>query len=166
MENFIENERVVSQNPTVKISSTGKRFLAFIIDTFVLSLIFWLFVIVSPASSSCTQFHLGFTLDVNGQTTYSGVCGFSAWLFVLVYFLYYLLLEWLMSSTIGKFILKIKVVTIQGVRISFMNSFVRNVFRIIDFLPSFYILGAIVIGSTENKQRIGDKVAKTLVVLR
>ena len=46
----------------------------------------------------------------------------------------------------------------------FLTSAIRNILRLIDFLPSAYLLGAIVILATRKNQRIGDVVAGTLVV--
>jgi uncharacterized RDD family membrane protein YckC len=41
---------------------------------------------------------------------------------------------------------------------------VRNLLRIIDHLPTLYILGIILIAATDKKQRLGDMLGKTLVV--
>ncbi len=40
----------------------------------------------------------------------------------------------------------------------------RNVLRIIDGLPLFYLASAILIWTSEKKQRLGDRVADTIVV--
>ena len=45
-----------------------------------------------------------------------------------------------------------------------MKSFIRNLLRIIDGLPVFYLLGLIVMVSSKRKQRIGDMAAGTVVV--
>jgi len=41
---------------------------------------------------------------------------------------------------------------------------VRSILRIIDSLPAIYILGIILIAATDKRQRLGDMLAKTIVV--
>ena len=41
---------------------------------------------------------------------------------------------------------------------------IRNLLRIVDGLPAFYIVGIVCIALTPNKQRVGDMAANTLVV--
>jgi uncharacterized RDD family membrane protein YckC len=41
---------------------------------------------------------------------------------------------------------------------------VRNLLRIVDWLPFFYVLGAAVIWATPRNQRIGDVAARSVVV--
>jgi uncharacterized RDD family membrane protein YckC len=63
-------------------------------------------------------------------------------------------------------LLGIRVATVDGSRISWGASIIRNILRIIDALPFFYLLGAILIWTSPQKQRLGDRVAKTVVVRR
>jgi hypothetical protein len=58
----------------------------------------------------------------------------------------------------------LRVVRASGHPVTFLTSAVRNVIRPVDFLPSAYLLGAIVILATRKNQRIGDVIANTLVV--
>jgi uncharacterized RDD family membrane protein YckC len=83
----------------------------------------------------------------------------------LVIFTYDIFFEVLNSGrTPGKRLNGLRVVRLQGHPVGFLTSSVRNLLRIIDFLPSAYLLGAIVILATRKNQRIGDVVAGTLVV--
>ena len=68
------------------------------------------------------------------------------------------------GQTPGKRLNGLRVVRVEGHPVTFLSSAVRNILRPIDFLPSGYLLGAIVILSTHKNQRIGDVVAGTLVV--
>ncbi|MDA4111595.1 MAG: RDD family protein [Thaumarchaeota archaeon] len=80
----------------------------------------------------------------------------------LSYFSYF---ESATGQTIGKSVMSIKVVDqANGSRIDFLRAVVRNVLRIVDFLPVFYIIGAILVLSTDKKQRIGDYAAGSVVV--
>jgi uncharacterized RDD family membrane protein YckC len=68
------------------------------------------------------------------------------------------------GRTPGKRLNGLRVVRVEGYPVGFLTSAVRNIMRLIDFLPSAYLLGAIVILATRKNQRIGDVVAGTLVV--
>lgn len=68
------------------------------------------------------------------------------------------------GQTPGKRMNGLRVVRVEGHPVTFLSSAVRNILRPIDFLPSAYLLGAVVILATRKNQRIGDVVAGTLVV--
>jgi uncharacterized RDD family membrane protein YckC len=68
------------------------------------------------------------------------------------------------GRTPGKRLNGLRVVRSSGHPVTFLTSAIRNVIRPIDFLPSAYLLGAIVILATRKNQRIGDVIADTLVV--
>lgn len=81
----------------------------------------------------------------------------------IVTFAYYFLLEWLFASTVGKSLLRLRVVGNDGDACSLSASFKRNLLRFLDWLPLFYIIGAIAILTSRDRQRIGDRVAATIV---
>jgi len=81
----------------------------------------------------------------------------------IVTFAYYFVLEWLFASTIGKSLLKLRVVGNDGDACSLSASLKRNLLRFLDWLPLFYIIGVIAILTSHDRQRIGDKVAATIV---
>lgn len=83
------------------------------------------------------------------------------WVLWLVYFTYF---EGTSGQTIGKKFTHIKVIKEDGARCDFGSALVRNVLRIIDHLPALYILGIILIAATDKRQRLGDMLAKTIVV--
>ncbi len=58
---------------------------------------------------------------------------------------------------------KIKVVREDGGKIDMNQAFIRNILRIIDGLIA-YLVGAVLIWRSDKKQRLGDSVAKTVVV--
>jgi uncharacterized RDD family membrane protein YckC len=68
------------------------------------------------------------------------------------------------GRTPGKRLNGLRVVLVSGHPVTFISSMIRNAIRVIDFLPSVYLLGAVVILSTSKNQRIGDVAAGTLVV--
>jgi uncharacterized RDD family membrane protein YckC len=75
-------------------------------------------------------------------------------------------LEGAYGQTVGKMAVKIKVLREDGSKIDYADSAARNILRPIDALPYVipYLLGAILIWSSDKRQRLGDRVAHTVVV--
>lgn len=63
----------------------------------------------------------------------------------------------------GKRIVGLRVVTLGGGPLGFQASAIRNLLRIIDFLPSGYLIGIGAILATTTGQRLGDVAAGTVV---
>jgi uncharacterized RDD family membrane protein YckC len=84
-------------------------------------------------------------------------------LYFVIYIGYFALLEGSRGQTIGKMITKIKVVGEDGKPIDMNQALIRNLLRIIDGLFA-YLIGAILIWRSDKKQRLGDSIAKTVVV--
>ena len=78
-------------------------------------------------------------------------------------FAYYFVMEGLFAATLGKFILKIRVLGIDGDPCSFAASFKRNLIRFVDWLPLFYLLGGVATVTSSKRQRLGDRFAGTIV---
>lgn len=68
------------------------------------------------------------------------------------------------GQTPGKKALGLRVVDETGGRAAFTKLAIRNLLRVIDFLPLLYGSGILVMLSTGRGQRIGDLAAGTLVV--
>jgi uncharacterized RDD family membrane protein YckC len=83
--------------------------------------------------------------------------------YVLLCLAYYFVLESRNGQTVGKRALGLRVVTTSGARPTRGAIALRTVFRLIDILPFFYIVGLIAIGAGDKRQRIGDRVADTTV---
>lgn len=68
------------------------------------------------------------------------------------------------GQSLGKKLMKIKVVSIDGAQASTGQYFIRWVFRIIDFTLTANLLGFLCVAVSEKKQRVGDIVAGTTVI--
>lgn len=68
------------------------------------------------------------------------------------------------GRTVGKLAAGIRVAGGQGEPIGVLTSAIRNILRIVDFLPAFYAAGVISMVSTGRDQRLGDLAAGTIVV--
>ena len=117
------------------------RFVAILIDTIIIAIIAGI-------------------LAIPFQSQLSGAVS------LLIFLLYFILLEGAYGQTVGKMAVKIKVVRVDGTKIDYMDAVVRNVLRLIDLIPYFipYLLGAILIWTSDMNQRLGDRVAHTVVV--
>jgi len=85
---------------------------------------------------------------------------------LLIFLLHFILLEGAYGQTVGKMAVKIKVVQEDGTKIDYAGAAVRNILRVVDAIPFFipYLLGAILIWTSDRKQRVGDRAASTAVV--
>ncbi|OWK42239.1 RDD family protein [Fimbriiglobus ruber] len=68
------------------------------------------------------------------------------------------------GQTPGKRFAGIRVIRQGGGPIDARSACVRNFLAVADFLPGFYLLGALLILLTSNRQRLGDLAAGTIVV--
>ena len=94
-----------------------------------------------------------------------GVYGVLMLLTFFIAWSYFILLEWLwQGQTIGKRIYGLRVIRDDGAPAGFLAVLIRNVLRLVDFLPAFYGLGLLTIIVTSRSQRLGDIAAGTYVV--
>jgi uncharacterized RDD family membrane protein YckC len=89
---------------------------------------------------------------------------------VVLYYLviptgYGILTEWYWrGQTIGKRLLRLRVMDEQGLRLRFSQIVVRNLLRFVDALPVFYMVGGLACLLSQRAQRLGDFAANTIVV--
>jgi uncharacterized RDD family membrane protein YckC len=101
-----------------------------------------------------------------GQTTETGfdLFGVPAFVGFAIVLVYFVVMEATLGASIGKLVLKLRVVKeTDGSPIGWTDSVVRNLLRIVDGL-AFYLVGFIIVCVTEKRQRLGDKVAGTVVI--
>jgi uncharacterized RDD family membrane protein YckC len=98
----------------------------------------------------------------------TGLLGAYGFVLLLTFFLawsYFILLEWLwQGQTVGKRIYGLRVIRDDGAPAGFLAVLIRNLLRLVDFLPFFYGLGLFTIIVTSRSQRLGDIAAGTYVV--
>ena len=87
-------------------------------------------------------------------------------LYFLLSVLYAILLEWFWhGQTLGKRLLRLRVMDACGRQLMFSQIVVRNLLRVIDSLPLFYLLGGAVAFYSARGQRLGDRIADTIVAV-
>lgn len=136
-----------------------KRFAAFIVDLIILSIFIQILnIFLSPIimESLIAKAQETATLQLWGILAYPII-------FLLIMVLYFALFESSSKqATLGKQLLKIKVVDTQGKRISFLRALGRTFGKILSAIPLW--VGFIMVGSSQKKQALHDKIAKTYVV--
>ena len=138
------------------IAGPGSRSYAFLIDWHIrlLLALAWLAAVLLLTG--------GFHPEVSP----SPARAWLVWLPALgIYFFYHPVLELLLrGSTPGKRMAGVRIVTRTGGTPSAGALLIRNVFRLLDCLPSLYCVGLLTTIFTAQKVRIGDLVAGTLLV--
>lgn len=146
-----------TQNVNINFSaaSVGDRMLGQVLDTLVKIA----FVIV--VSYSLEYFGIEKFLQFEDQWSNAAVM-------ILIYspvIIYSLILESLWEGqTIGKKIMKMKVIKIDGYQASFGDYLIRWLFRNVDVLIGGGIIGLIFIATNKKNQRLGDMAAGTAVI--
>ena len=90
-------------------------------------------------------------------------------LYTLGYFVisigYGMFCEWRWrGQTIGKRLLRLRVVDAEGLRLQFNQIVTRNLLRFVDSLPFFYFVGGVTCWLNPKCQRLGDIAANTIVI--
>lgn len=139
------------------VAGIGSRFVAVLIDHLIMGGVFlvvgllWGVLVGSVANR----------VNLLGKWV---LAVFIALNFVL-YWGYFTLFEafW-RGQTPGKYVMKLRVIKDSGRQITLFEAMSRNLLRIIDYLPAFYLAGVIAMLSTKRHQRLGDLVAGAIVV--
>jgi uncharacterized RDD family membrane protein YckC len=71
---------------------------------------------------------------------------------------------WWRGQTVGKKLLRLRVVDAEGLRLQFNQVALRNLLRFVDSLPIFYLVGGLVCWLNPKSQRLGDLAANTVVI--
>lgn len=84
--------------------------------------------------------------------------------FLLIMLLYFVFLEGLTGVTLGKSVVGLRVERLGGGKPRLIKGFLRNILRIVDGLPAFSILGIVLILTSAERARFGDRIAGTRVI--
>ncbi len=144
-----------TQNVAVEypLATLGNRFVGQLIDVIVCSIflyLFYWFVLVN--------------LDIGLGSMFIRM---FLWLFpILFYSFYFLLTEAIFKGqSVGKMAVGIRVVRIDGAAPSWGDLVLRSLLLWVDAIFSGFIIGGLLISSTDRRQRLGDMAAATVVIL-
>lgn len=148
-----------------EVAGLGSRFIAILLDSLI-QLAVMLAVVAVFALGAVLLGAMARDL-VGANSTAFGVVGIA--LAVLLFFVvtwgYFIFFELVWNGqTPGKRAAGIRVLTTRGEPITLTHAFVRNLVRIVDSLPTSYMLGVAVMLATRRAQRLGDLAAGTMVV--
>ncbi len=136
-----------------------KRFAAFIIDSVILNIVNYTIMTVSGTNPNTFSQDVYATMGPAMLAKMLGVMGLTT----VIYFVYFAAFESSsLMATPGKLALGIKVVDMNGQRLSFWRSLGRNLGKIISSLT--LNIAYVMAGFTVRKQALHDKMANALVI--
>ncbi len=143
-----------------EVAGIGSRFLAALVDTL---LILALQIVVNLALLLAVRIIAG---DVWGESTAAmwliALFGLVSFAFLWGYYVFFEVL-WNGQSP-GKRWAGLRVIRTDGTPITFVESLIRNLVRVVDFLPAYYGIGVVTMFINAQSRRLGDLAAGTLVV--
>ncbi|OGF45743.1 MAG: hypothetical protein A2452_01605 [Candidatus Firestonebacteria bacterium RIFOXYC2_FULL_39_67] len=146
-----------------ELAGIGSRLLAavydFCVQVLVLTGIMLLLVLASVVSG------LGTGIGNYGEWTGYILIGLAIIVVFMIFWGYFIFFEIIWDGqSPGKRHARIRVVKDGGYPVSFYASLVRNLFRIIDFMPFMYGIGVVSMSVNKHCKRLGDLTAGTIVV--
>jgi uncharacterized RDD family membrane protein YckC len=144
-----------------RVAGIGSRFLAAIIDSFIIIILEIVLAIALSISLDLTLDFL-FNSSSDGQSWKIAVISLSMF---VVFWGYYIFFEtfWNGQSP-GKRRTKLRVIRSDGTPITLTESLIRNIVRLVDFLPFNYAVGVVTMLLNSQSRRLGDLAAGTLVI--
>jgi uncharacterized RDD family membrane protein YckC len=143
------------------VAGIGSRFLAALVDTLIILLIQ---VAVQLSLIAVLNAATGLSLDSDAATLTWAAAIFGLVAFALLWG-YYIFFElaWNGQSP-GKRLAGLRVIRTDGTPITLSETLIRNLVRLIDFLPIAYGIGVVAMFIDSRSRRLGDLAAGTLVV--
>jgi len=144
------------------VAGIGSRFLAVLADTLLQLVVYVAIVLVFVLLVSSAPKTTAGALSRSGEK-------WLVALLILIHFVmywgYFTLFETLKNGqTPGKMFFKLRVIQDSGRQITFFEAMTRNLIRVVDLLPGFYLTGVITMLCNRQHKRLGDLAAGTLVV--
>ncbi|MCK5125514.1 MAG: RDD family protein [candidate division Zixibacteria bacterium] len=146
------------ENQTFRYAGLWRRFLSLFVDFVFLSLFF--FPITKAIKGT-------WMMGVSDHRWSSGIFITDPLCiaFTIIIVFYFILLEGLIGVTLGKRVVGIRVISLDGSKPGLAKSIIRNVLRIVDSLPVLNIAGIILILRSGECARFGDRIAGTRVIV-
>lgn len=138
----------------------GIRGVAIGIDSFVwIALLFVAILITGAFTGELETGAQGLNADLTGAPA-----SIALGLWFVLALGYHTVFEWQFGKTIGKALVNIRVTTEKGSSLTLGSSLIRNVLRLVDWLPALYLVGIVGMIVSDQRKRLGDRVAGTTVV--
>lgn len=143
-----------------EVAGIGSRFLAALVDTILIALLLVIvnFILIFVMS------RIDPSLGAGGDAAVWLIAILGLISFVILWG-YYIFFEMLWNGqSPGKRMVGLRVIRTDGTPMGVSESIIRNLIRLIDFLPLYYGVGVIAMFISHRAQRLGDLAANTLVV--
>lgn len=135
---------------SLQLAGPVTRFVAWFIDLVVIG---FLFMVVNMS------------LSIIAAVSQDMAMAVSTISFFIISVGYGILAEWYWNGqTVGKKLLRLRVMDIQGLHLQFSQIMIRNLMRFVDSLPATYLVGGTACFVSAKAQRIGDMAANTIVI--
>lgn len=135
---------------THRLAGPVTRFCAWAID---FAVILTILILLSIATAAVGMVSAGLGMSLTIFTYFAVSIGYG------------IVTEWFWrGQTLGKRVLGLRVLDVQGLSIHFSQIVLRNLFRFLDSIPVFYLVGGIALLCNRHNQRLGDLAANTVVV--
>lgn len=146
------------------LAGPGSRFCAWLIDALLKALL-----IVGLYFLLLMVFFGGLVGGLRGDMWVREAGGWALALVIFALFaitmFYHVIFEWLMrGQTPGKRQMGLRVIRDEGGPLNLTDVLIRNLLRIVDFMPAFYGLGGLLSAGHPLHKRLGDLAAGTIVV--
>ncbi|HEV2619002.1 MAG TPA: RDD family protein, partial [Acidobacteriaceae bacterium] len=145
------------------LAGLGSRFVAILLDYLLQGVLVLLSILIFFVFLSGVTSHIAGTVS-DSQSAKWGIAIVIAIPFLLQWGYFTLFEAFWRGQTPGKRVMRIRVIQQTGRQVSLIESMGRNLVRVVDWLPAFYIVGVISLFVTRRQQRLGDLIAGTLVV--
>jgi uncharacterized RDD family membrane protein YckC len=142
-----------------ELAGLGSRFVAFMIDTFIQSVLILLIAIIVVMG------RVGFFNNFNYEAINSIIVAVSIIVLYLIAIGYYLFFEIILKGqTPGKKLMKLRVIKQTGEPANALDLVLRNFLRFVYMIPGLHLIEVLLIVLTQNYKRIGDFAANTIVI--
>ncbi|MHB8137381.1 MAG: RDD family protein [Smithellaceae bacterium] len=152
---------------TYKFAGFWRRFVAYMIDGFIIGVIFFILMIVAAVAyfaGVMTSDSQAWMTQLSSPERMAAVTGWL-WLFsILMNIFYFTYFHGSTGRTPGKMLMGLQVVSADGTPITFGIAFLRSVGYLVSSVV--FCLGFIWIAFDQKKQGWHDKIAGTVVIIR
>jgi len=152
----------MTQNSSLAIASMQKRMAAFVIDDIIISL-FFMIIFYDQITALISTAESGGEISTVTMELMNTFLADNIMIVFAIKVIYHTVLIWQNGMTIGKYIVKIKVISLDTEqRPTFQQAFLRASVRLIS--DTFFYLGYLMAFFTPMRQTLHDKLSKCVVV--
>ena len=145
------------------VAGVGSRFVAALLDGLIIGAFFFfeLMAVVMIGAAGALTPGAGSVAETAGKWFIAFVVFVN---FAIVWGYFALFEAYWHGQTPGKRAMKLRVIKDSGRQITLFEALARNLLRVVDYLPSLYLVGVITMLCNKRNQRLGDLAAGTIVV--